>query len=418
VRAAGEAGLPEDALDSAERAGLIRVAGAGIEFRHPLVRSALLEASTHSQRRAGHAALAAALAGDQDGDRRAWHQALASVTADAEVADALERSGRRGLARGGPASAATAFARAAELSKDEGLRGDRLGAAADAAWAAGQPGRARELIARALPLATGPRRAELLYLRGVIEARTGDLRGAVAVLVEAADASEDGSFKLDALIEAMEAANYAGDTAQGLALGTRAAVIEPHTDVDRFRVAALSGLAAELAGDYERADLLLQEAMQGADEFEHPPPLIWASLLATMGLWGGILADGLPYSSRAVAIARQRGLLSILPMALWAQANALNGLGRFNLGRSAAEEGTRLASDFGHGSGAGWNLIVVAMLDALQGDESGTREHADEAIELAGIGGAIMIVSHAEWAHAVLDLTLGRPEERPTVCCY
>ena len=82
------------------------------------------------------------------------------------------------------------------------------------------------------------------------------------------------------------------------------------------------------------------------------------------------LGNGLPYSTRAVTIARQRGLLSILPMALWAQANALTAQGRFKLAYSAAEEGIRLASDFGHRSGASWNLTVVALLDALRGDES------------------------------------------------
>ena len=192
VGAAGEAGLPEDALDSAERAGLLRVVDGRIVFRHPLVRSALLESSTHSQRRGAHAALAAALSGDEHADRRAWHQALATLAADEEVAAALEASARRYQARAGHASAATAFVRAAELSADEGRRTGRLAAAAEAAWAAGQPERARELIARALPLTTAQARAELLHLRGVIEARTGDLRGAVAVLVEAADASEDG----------------------------------------------------------------------------------------------------------------------------------------------------------------------------------------------------------------------------------
>jgi DNA-binding CsgD family transcriptional regulator len=411
TRACVEDGLPEDALDAAERAGLLRVAGNRVEFRHPLVRSAVLEFSTHSERRAAHAALAAALRGDQHADRRVWHQALASLTADEQVAAALEASARRYQARAGHASAATAFVRAAELTEDEGRRTGRLAAAAEEAWTAGQPERARELIARALPLTTGQARAELLYLRGVIEARIGDLRGAVAVLVEAADASEDGTFKLDALIEAMEAANYAGDYAQGVALGARAGLIETQNDIDRFRLAALSGMAAELAGDHERADALLHEAIRSTDQLDDPRPLVWASLLATMGNMGGNFADGLPYSTRAVTIARQRGLLSILPLALWAQANALIGLGRFNLGRSAAEEGIRLASDFGHRSGASWNLTVVAMLDALRGDESGAREHASEAIELAGIGGATLIVCHVEWALALLDLTLGRPDE-------
>jgi DNA-binding CsgD family transcriptional regulator len=411
VRAAGETGLPDDALDSAEQAGLLRVVGGGIDFRHPLVRSALLESSTLSQRRAAHAALAGALTGAADADRRAWHQALAALKTDEEVAAALEASARRYEARAGHASAATAFARSAELSADEVRRSTRLAAAAEAAWAAGQPQRAHELIARALPLTTGHARAELLYLRGVIQARTGDLRGAVAVLVEAADASEDASLTLEMLTEATEAAEWAGDYAHAAALSARAEAIEPRGDTARFRVVALRGIAAELAGDHEAAAPLLREAIRHAERLEDPLPLIWASLIATMGSMGGTFADGLPYSTHAVTIARERGLLSILPMALWAQATALVGRGNFNLGRSAAEEGTRLASDFGHHLGAGWNLIIVAMLDALRGDESRARDHAKEAIELAATGGATFVVDNAEWALAQLDLTLGRPGE-------
>ena len=411
VRAAGESGLPEDALDSAERVGLLRVVGGRVVFRHPLVRSALQGSSTLSQRRAAHAALAAALSGAEDADRRAWHQALATLTTDEEVAAALEASARRYQARAGHASAATAFVRAAELSADEGRRAGRLAAAAEAAWAAGQPERARELIARALPFTTAQARAELLYLRGVIEARTGDLRSAVAVLVEAADASEAESLTLEMLTEATEAAEYAGDYTHAAAIGARADAIEPRSETERFRVAALSGIAAELTGDHERAAPLLQEAIRRAEQLKDPRPLVWASLIATMGNTGGDIGDGLPYSSRAVTIARERGLLSILPMALWAQATALRDRGHFNLARSAAEEGIRLASDFGHRLGAGWNLTVLATLDALRGDESGARDHAAEAIELAGTGGATLVLSNAEWALGQLDLTLGRPGE-------
>jgi DNA-binding CsgD family transcriptional regulator len=411
VRAAGETGLPEDALDFAEQADLLRVVGGKIVFRHPLVRSALLESSTLSQRRAAHAALAAALSGAEDADRRAWHQALGTLTTDEEVAAALEASARRYQARAGHASAATAFVRAAELSADEDRRTRRLAAAAEAAWAGGQPERARELIARVFPLAPGGLRAQLLYLRGVIEARTGDLRGAVAVLVEAAETSESPSLALDALSEAAEASNYAGEVAQSIAIGERVGAIEPHDEIDRFRVSALTGMAAELAEDHERAERLVRQALQRAEQLQDPGALVWASLLATMGVTGGNFGDGLPYSSRAVAIARERGLLSTLPLALWAQANALVGLGRFNLARSAAEEGIRLASDFGHRSGASWNLTVVALLDSLRGDESAVRSHLDEAVELAAIGGGTLILAHAEWMLGLLDLTLGRPDE-------
>jgi ATP/maltotriose-dependent transcriptional regulator MalT len=98
-------------------------------------------------------------------------------------------------------------------------------------------------------------------------------------------------------------------------------------------------------------------------------------------------------------------------MALWAQANALTAQGRFKLAHSAAEEGIRLASDFGHRSGASWNLTVVALLDALRGNESGARAHTDEVRELASINGAKLIVGFAEWALGMLELTQGRPDE-------
>lgn len=93
LRAAADLGLPADALDAAEQAGLIRIAAGEIAFRHPLVRSALYDDATASRRRSAHAALAGALSGDEHADRRVWHQATATVTADEEIAAALEGLG-------------------------------------------------------------------------------------------------------------------------------------------------------------------------------------------------------------------------------------------------------------------------------------------------------------------------------------
>ena len=101
---------------------------------------------------------------------------MATLTGDEEVAAALEASARRAELRAGHSSAATAYLRAAELSTDDARRARRIAAAAHAAWAAGQPDRAREIIGRALPLATGQTRTQLLHLSGLIEAHTETCR--------------------------------------------------------------------------------------------------------------------------------------------------------------------------------------------------------------------------------------------------
>ena len=195
LRAAANMRLPTEALDPAEREDLVRTAGGAIAFRHPLVRSAVYDRATVSQRQRVHTALAGALSGEEHTDRRVWHQAIATVTGDEEVAAALEASARRAQLRAGHASAATAFQRAAELTVEESRRAPRVASAAHAAWDAGQPDRALGLIARALPSADQSLRSRLLHLRGVIESRCGSMRDAVATLVQGAELSSDASLE-------------------------------------------------------------------------------------------------------------------------------------------------------------------------------------------------------------------------------
>ena len=249
LRAASVLQLPPDALDPAQQAALIQVTGATITFRHPLVRSALYQSATLSERQRVHAALADVLSGEDNTDRRVWHQAMATLTGDEEVAVALEASARRAQLRAGHASAASAFLRAAELSTDEARRVRRIAAAAQAAWDAGQPERARGAIGRALSLATGQTRSRLLHLGGVIEARTGSPREAYLLLREAADTCTDSSLaqkkkkkkKKNALLWAADAASAATGRGAGLPYVTRAA------DLAR-RQGLLSLLPLALAG--------------------------------------------------------------------------------------------------------------------------------------------------------------------------
>jgi hypothetical protein len=313
LRAAAELGLPPDALDPAEAAALVRVTERAITFRHPLIRSALYQGATLSQRQQAHRALAGALRGEEHADRRVWHQAMATLADDEEVAAALEASARRAQLRAGHASAATAFLRAAELSSDDLHRTQRIAAAAQAAWDAGQPGRAREALGRVLPSATGEMRARLLCLNGLIDAQTGSMQDASVRLAEGAAATSDPSVKLEMLLEAAQAATMSGDFAQAIEIGHHAATVPRVTARDRMIGAFIEGFLREVSGEHEQAQPVLSGALELASELGDPRALLWASNAASIA---GDKGSGLPFVNRAVAAARDRGLLSLLPVAL------------------------------------------------------------------------------------------------------
>ncbi len=85
-----------------------------LTFRHPLIRSAIVELSTSEQRRRAHAELAARLAGQPE--RHAWHLAEATEEPDERVAALLQRVAHANLRRGDSVGAVTELLRAAELS--------------------------------------------------------------------------------------------------------------------------------------------------------------------------------------------------------------------------------------------------------------------------------------------------------------
>jgi DNA-binding CsgD family transcriptional regulator/DNA polymerase III delta prime subunit len=119
-----------EGLSSAERAGLVRAdeSTARLTFRHPLIRSAIVELSTSEQRREAHAELAVRLA-DQP-ERHAWHLAEATEEPDEEVAALLQEVARANLRRGDSVGAVTELLRAAELSPSGKGRSGRLAEAA------------------------------------------------------------------------------------------------------------------------------------------------------------------------------------------------------------------------------------------------------------------------------------------------
>ena len=130
-------GLDSDDLMPAEEAGLVSFAPEGPVFRHPLVRSAVVQAAPLKRRRQAHRAVAVALAASvlsTDQARRAWHAAAAVTGLSEDAAQLLDRAAEHAFQIAGYSSASLAWERAAELSPQGADRTRRLLRAAGSAY--------------------------------------------------------------------------------------------------------------------------------------------------------------------------------------------------------------------------------------------------------------------------------------------
>jgi DNA-binding CsgD family transcriptional regulator len=116
-----------------------------LRFRHPMIKSVVVERSTHDERRAAHLCLAERFS-DQP-ERRGHHLAEAAFAPDEEIAAAVEDAAHRTLQRGDVVGAISRLLRAADLSPNPTDRSRRL---ADAAYigahSAGRLDSASELL--------------------------------------------------------------------------------------------------------------------------------------------------------------------------------------------------------------------------------------------------------------------------------
>jgi len=410
ARAAAELGIDATALAKAESVGLLQVDSERVEFRHPLVRSAVYRGSGFVERERVHHALAAALDGSVDADRRAWHRAAATIGADAELADELERTAERAARRSGHAAAAAALRRAAELSADPQDEGRRLVAAARAAWRAGQPERATALLDAARPIVSEPALlAELDHVNGEIQFRCGVLLDACETLMAGAAqaAASDPRKALEMLFDAANAGVDAGDYARVADAARRAADLpRSDDDEDTLLVDLLVGVGSLLEGKSAHEAPRVLEVIARADEFDEPRWLVWA------GGGAGALGDDAKEAEllrRAVARARATAVVNTLTLALQALAVEAVVAGRHTA--TEAAEGLRLARETGLRNPTSVYLAVLAWFAAVSGDDASCRAYAAEVAEAARVSGHGLANSISEWAVALLDLGRGRPGE-------
>ena len=411
-RAADLLGVPRDAADSLEESGLLQV-GAKVEFRHPLVRSAVYRLAALGARRSVHGALAEVTDPEHDPDRRAWHLALAAAGPDEQVAVELERSADRARARGGYAAEAAFLERALTLTADFGRRGARALAAARARLAAGEPRTARDLLSVA---DRGPLdklgSVQLEVLRARIAFALGRGRDAPALLLKAAKSLEplDPIGARDTYLDAISAVWFAGRFAKDthlrdVAVAARGVAWPDTPDAPDLLLRAFATLILD---GYAAGTPLSQQTVAALrhGEFSSPRDLGWLVLGTELALtlWDEDAWDEL--TQRDLRLARDTGAMDVLPIVLTNRAITHILAGELADAASLVEEIEMVSEATG---------IPIppyaAVATAVFGPPADALTLIDVSLQAAtdrGEGGAVVFI---QFEKAILCNALGRYED-------
>lgn len=412
--AAASLGIRPEAAAPAEAAELCRF-GSVIRFRHPLVRSAVYAAAGEEEQRAVHRALADAIDPATDPQRRAWHRAYGATEPDEEIAAELERSAALAQARGGLAAAAAFLVRAMELTPAPDGRSRRALAAAQATHQAGAPTEATQLLwtAEAGPLDELDR-AHVDVLRAQIAFAEHRGREAPALLLRAARRLEplDPLAARDTYLDALTAATIAGGLSSDSppAVVARAALAAPQPpDGPRPADLLLDGMALLAAEGYPAAMPTLRRALQAFRDDQLPTDVglrwLWYASHAALDIWDDESWELL--AARHVALARETGALSVLPVALNTRAGVHLGLGQLDQAYAALDE-ARVLSD---ATGGPSTAFVELALAGVRGDAAEVARLTELTVRDATHRGEGIAVNVAHWAHAVLANSRGQFDE-------
>jgi DNA-binding CsgD family transcriptional regulator len=403
---------PEAAIPATE-AGLAEF-GTRVRFRHPLVRSAAYWSASAQEQRQVHRALAEVTDPWIDPDRRAWHRAQASPGPDEEVAEELERSAGRAQARGGLAAAAAFLERAATLTPEPARRAGRALAAAQASIQAGGFDTARDLLAMA---DLGPlddfERARVDLASAQLAFVTNRGRDAPPLLLKAAKRLEaiDVDLSRATYLDAMSAAVYAGRLASpggGVMDVARAARAAPRPQRLRVPDHFLDGFTTICIEGHRAGVPMLREgltAMRAGLPAEEELRCLNPAITAAIRTFDDEAWD--VATARHLELARAAGAITELPVALISRAYFLLYAGDLTAAASLTYETQQIKDATG-------TILAdqgLFALGAFRGDEPGTRaviEAALRDVREPGRGVGIML---AEWAHAILDNSLGHSSD-------
>jgi DNA-binding CsgD family transcriptional regulator/tetratricopeptide (TPR) repeat protein len=395
-----------DALESAALAGLLRFDEVRVQFRHPLVRSAVLQSETVARRQAAHAALAGVVRGEPY--RRAWHRALAVTGPDDDVADELEANYRTTLQRGSVVSAIWALERSAQLTTDPSRRARRLLLAAEYAFDLGRRDKVDQLLASAsqLPLSDLDR-ARMEWLREIFDDGIPGDAGRVVELCAMAEQSTDAGdddLALNLLLGAALRCYWADTGPEARALVVK--VANEHTG--RRSDARYTDILAT-------AEPILQ-AGPVRDALEHVvlESVTDADSLRLLGQAAHAIGDPLhavDFLGRAELKLRQEGRLSLLSHVLNMQILDHLELGNWDRAAAAEAEARLHAHETGQPI---WETAIVTLAAigaGLRGDNGRAQAIAGEADRTASGRRLNSLLALIQLARGIGSLTAGNYEE-------
>jgi DNA-binding CsgD family transcriptional regulator len=396
-------------LESAERTGVIEVAGERVRFTHPLLASTHYAAAPGSRRRELHRRLAEVI---DDAEERAYHLGLGAEAADRKIAAALEQAAAAAAKRGAPEVAAELLENAVRLTPLDAAaeRWSRTIAAATHHWDSGLLSRARELLEELVPnLPHGPTRARTLRLLAL--SVTDDLNAAQALLEEAlADAADDNGAR-GAVHQALHIivgvrGDFAATTEHGR-LGVEAA--ERSGD---------QGLLAEMLGRHAYSVFFTGRGIQH-QEFQRAIELeahvnattrhLPTTMLARMLRFSNDYPAARPLLERAVARAREHGEHYDLGWLLLNLAHLEWEAGNHDAAEGHMTEAEDIIGECGDEVDTSYLAHVQSILATERGEIAKARALAEEALRLAQPIGSLIGVAFTTIALAAVELWMGQP---------
>jgi DNA-binding CsgD family transcriptional regulator len=410
-RATRSLGISDDAFDVAERSHLASFAPV-VEFRHPLVRSAVYSGAETPDRRRAHHALADATDPDLYPDRRAWHRADATFGPEEDVALELWRCADTAYVRGGYAAEAQFRTRAGDLTPDPAARGQRLLAAARAHLTGGAPVIGSKVLERASALLEAPadraeaRRLGAIAQLGVQPGRVAAELLAAARMLESIDPTGAREMYADAIDAVMTSYQLSvGTTPREVAQGALGCAHASYREDDVADL-LVDGFATRMATGYAEGFPLIRHAFDALLNEKAPLEGLKRFLIFfAQELWDEQGAYDL--LRRAERTDRETGALETLRLGLVARGHHEILRGRFDAANECQAEVVELTGAIG-GMPDAWRLSFVELY-AWQGDEGTTREMTDLLLSpfMESFGSAA-VVTCGHMGRVILNVALGR----------